>query len=62
MSDRSHDLPDYLDQIGDTDLVINTIVGDTQRLVADVPRGESARQALSQSLTAVFRRLVVDGV
>jgi len=40
------ELRDYLDQIGETDLVINTIVADTQRLGLDCDRKVAIRQSI----------------
>jgi uncharacterized SAM-binding protein YcdF (DUF218 family) len=54
------DLGDYLDQIGDTDLVINTIVGDTQRLTLEVSHNQLQQQA-EQPPYAQYERLVHAG-
>lgn len=55
------DLPDYLNQIGDTDLVINTIVGDTQRLALDHVTGNAIQHSTGLGVDLAYERLVKDG-
>jgi uncharacterized SAM-binding protein YcdF (DUF218 family) len=55
------DLRAYLDQIGDTDLVINTIVADTQRLTLDHTTGHAMHQPLPEPAFAAYERLVEVG-
>jgi hypothetical protein len=52
------DLDAYLDQIGDTDLVINTIVADTQRLTLDHTSGNAVRPDVPHRIVAAYDRLV----
>jgi uncharacterized SAM-binding protein YcdF (DUF218 family) len=55
------DLHNYLDQIGDTDLVINTIVADTQRLTLDHTTGNAIHQSTPDSVISAYQRLVDAG-
>jgi hypothetical protein len=52
---------DYLDQIGDTDLVINTIVADTQRLELDSMAGNSIRQTMERDVCEAYSSLIGSG-
>lgn len=55
------ELNDYLDQIGDVDLVVNTIVADTERLERDHAAGSAISQQLPGSVQRAYRRLVDAG-
>jgi uncharacterized SAM-binding protein YcdF (DUF218 family) len=55
------DLRDYLDQIGDTDLVINTIVADTQRLNLDHETGSAIHEPVPEHALPSYQRLVDAG-
>ena len=54
-------LGDYLDRIGDTDLIVNTIVADTQRLAVDHAAGHAISQPLPGPVARAYRRLVDAG-
>ena len=54
-------LPAYLNVIGDTDLVINTMVGDAVRLTTDVEDGNSIPVAIPTSVEAAINRLISAG-
>jgi hypothetical protein len=54
-------LRDYLDQIGDTDLVINTIVADTQRITLDHTTGHAIHQPAPDTVSFAYGRLVDAG-
>jgi hypothetical protein len=55
------DLREYLDQIGDTDLVINTMVADTQRLTLHHAAGNAIHQPLSEHALASYHCLIQAG-
>jgi hypothetical protein len=55
------DLRDYLDQIGDTDLVINTIVADTQRATLDHASTNAIDDDVLTAVEAAYGRLVEAG-
>jgi hypothetical protein len=55
------DLRDYLDRIGDADLVINSIVGDTQRLATEIVKEQELQRALPIHVKEAYERLVVAG-
>lgn len=54
-------LRDYLDQIGDAALVVNTIVADTQRLARDHATGSAIHQPLPANVRHAYYRLVDAG-
>lgn len=54
-------LEDYLDQIGDTDRVINMLVGDTQRITTYAEAGFAIPQPVPLHVQSAFQRLVSDG-
>jgi uncharacterized SAM-binding protein YcdF (DUF218 family) len=51
----------YLDQIGDTDLVINTIVADAQRVTLDHTAGHACHQHMPDSVLSAHERLMDAG-
>jgi uncharacterized SAM-binding protein YcdF (DUF218 family) len=55
------DFRDYLDQIGDTTLVLNMMVGDTQRLILGLSEGDSTYRALPRSVVHAYRSLAQQG-
>jgi uncharacterized SAM-binding protein YcdF (DUF218 family) len=58
---RPMPIDDYLATIGDTDLVINTIVGDTQRIEEYARIGYAIPQPMPDSVKSAFSRLASAG-
>jgi hypothetical protein len=54
-------LDDYVTFIGDADLVINMLVGDTQRLWVYAERGWAVEQEIPAHVRAAHQRLVDAG-
>ncbi|MGY0236165.1 YdcF family protein [Longispora urticae] len=53
--------PDYIDSIGDEDLVLSNLVGDTQRVVEYPAHGYAIAQDISDDVLEAFRRLIDAG-
>jgi uncharacterized SAM-binding protein YcdF (DUF218 family) len=58
---RPLSLDDYVSTIGDPKLVIDMIVGDTQRLIEYPQAGFAAEQAVPEQVHEAYRRLVERG-
>ncbi|MEU7632821.1 YdcF family protein [Nocardia sp. NPDC049220] len=54
-------LNEYIRSIGDADRVINTLVGDTQRIWTDSDKGWAIEQNVPDSVRAAYKRLVDAG-
>lgn len=60
-SSERRPLSDYVESIGDTDKVINMLVGDTQRITIYAEKGFAIPQPIPKAVTAAYRRLVSAG-
>lgn len=58
---RSLSLDDYIASIGDTKLVADKLVGDTQRIAVYAERGFAIAQPMSDDVRRAFERLVAAG-
>ncbi|MDO8145644.1 MULTISPECIES: YdcF family protein [unclassified Isoptericola] len=60
-SARTQSLADYIESIGDTDRVLNMLVGDTQRIWRYAEAGFAERQKVGQRVLGAYERLVRAG-
>ncbi|PRY01567.1 YdcF family protein [Allonocardiopsis opalescens] len=60
-SARPQPLDDYIASIGDTDRVINMLVGDTQRIELYARKGFAAPQPIPDTVRTAYQRLVAAG-
>lgn len=54
-------LDDYISSIGDADLVVNTLVGDTQRVLEYAKQGLTIAQTMPVEVSAAYARLTEAG-